>query len=565
MPLYGASLVAVHMGLGGPTGGRTGGALFFISGCGASPGTLLNSERENHMAKQYWVWRQDKMSGPFSNQQLKQMTAAGMISTADMISADQINWQDAGLIKGLFQTEQPGQNLDPASSTEIDSGCGVIRFRCRWCDKPIRSGAEWAGKRFKCPQCGERGKIPRIHRPRSSKNMAQYWLKREDQEAGPFSGQQFEQMVAADMVAATDMISADQTNWRSVEQLKRLSKAKRPVRLIIWAVLSQILGFPSTIIVFVWMHDGVIRWPMLFGGVVVLLLGLSGTNCLRRDADSRRFGYFTGMAYVVLSIVLAVIAAILLASAWSFLPEIQGHMLSIAAVIALICLPYPIITIAVLNSRPVRSYLIEMTKPMERTGPTATFVVIASLLILPLAAYFTYISYDWMAHGRTALATITKVSRSPAGNIVPASRGVPRRHFYSYGAGLSVNLHYKYTISFDEYTATLSRTYTVDAEPWRPVIFPSPSSGNGAFRTYTPSTEVSEKDSANDLRLVFNEPYERPVVGEQLIVAYLAYSPGEVKECSKAYEVLWRLFLAAASYFILVMLFCNRRRIAQDS
>jgi len=373
-------------------------------------------------------------------------------------------------------------------------------------------------------------------------------------------------MVDADMVAATDMISADQTSWWSVEQFKRLSKAKRPVRLIIWAVLSQILGFPSTIIVLVWMHVAGIRWPMLLGGVVALLLGLSGTNCLRRDADSRRFGYFTGMAYVVLSIVLAVIEAILLASAWSLLPEIQGHMLSIVAVIALICLPYPIITIAVLNSRPVRSYLVEMTKPMERTGPTVTFVVIASLLILPLAAYFTYISYDWMAHGRTALATITKVSRSPVGNIVPASEGVPRRDFYSHAAGLSVNLHYKYTISFDGYTAILNRSYTVDAEPWRPARpLPSPSSGNGAFRTYTPSTESSERTSANDLRLVFDEPYDRPVVGEQLIVAYLAYSPEEVKECSKAYEVLWRLLPATASYFILVMLFCNRRRIAQDS
>lgn len=59
------------------------------------------------MANQYWVRHQDKMTGPFSGQQLKQMATAGMILTADMISSDQINWQMAGQVKGLFQMEQP--------------------------------------------------------------------------------------------------------------------------------------------------------------------------------------------------------------------------------------------------------------------------------------------------------------------------------------------------------------------------------------------------------------------------------------------------------------------------
>ena len=43
MPLYGASLVAVHMGLGGPTGGRTGGVPFLgISDYGDPLGILVN-------------------------------------------------------------------------------------------------------------------------------------------------------------------------------------------------------------------------------------------------------------------------------------------------------------------------------------------------------------------------------------------------------------------------------------------------------------------------------------------------------------------------------------------
>ncbi len=55
---------------------------------------------------------------------------------------------------------QPDQKLDPAALTEIDSGCGLIHFRCGCCDKPIKVGEEWAGSRFKCPTCGDTSKIP---------------------------------------------------------------------------------------------------------------------------------------------------------------------------------------------------------------------------------------------------------------------------------------------------------------------------------------------------------------------------------------------------------------------
>ena len=58
------------------------------------------------MAKQYWVKREGKTYGPYTGGKLKQMAAARTISTGDMISTDQINWQDAGLVKGLFQSKQ---------------------------------------------------------------------------------------------------------------------------------------------------------------------------------------------------------------------------------------------------------------------------------------------------------------------------------------------------------------------------------------------------------------------------------------------------------------------------
>ena len=56
---------------------------------------------------QYWLKREDQAAGPFSGQQLKQMAAAGMILTSDMISADQINWKVAGQVEGMFPLEQP--------------------------------------------------------------------------------------------------------------------------------------------------------------------------------------------------------------------------------------------------------------------------------------------------------------------------------------------------------------------------------------------------------------------------------------------------------------------------
>jgi hypothetical protein len=144
---------------------------------GMGRGFLLILNREHQMENQYWIQREGKTSGPFSGQQLKQMAAAGMILTADMISTNQINWQVAGQVKGLFGDRKPtpppvpiaamksstnsqsGRNCNPAVSMETDSGRGTVHFRCQHCDKPIRVEAKWIGKRFKCPSCGYTDKI----------------------------------------------------------------------------------------------------------------------------------------------------------------------------------------------------------------------------------------------------------------------------------------------------------------------------------------------------------------------------------------------------------------------
>ena len=61
------------------------------------------------MPREYWVLHEGEVTGPFSGDQLKQMAAADMILAADMISTDQVNWQVAAQVKGLFQTERPAE------------------------------------------------------------------------------------------------------------------------------------------------------------------------------------------------------------------------------------------------------------------------------------------------------------------------------------------------------------------------------------------------------------------------------------------------------------------------
>ena len=50
----------------------------------------------------------------------------------------------------------------------------------------------------------------------------QYWVRREDNETGPFSGQQIQQMVVANMIATSDLLSTDQINWKVLEGFPEL-------------------------------------------------------------------------------------------------------------------------------------------------------------------------------------------------------------------------------------------------------------------------------------------------------------------------------------------------------
>ncbi len=58
------------------------------------------------MAKQYWVQREGKTSGPFSGEQFAQMAAAEMIFASDMISTDRVQWAIAESFSGVIAQDK---------------------------------------------------------------------------------------------------------------------------------------------------------------------------------------------------------------------------------------------------------------------------------------------------------------------------------------------------------------------------------------------------------------------------------------------------------------------------
>jgi len=83
------------------------------------------------MENQYWIQRGDKTTGPFSDQQFAQMTAAGMIAASDLISTDQVNWTvgesfPSAVAQDKSCSEPSGQDDPvPGHSTEDQSDLGL--------------------------------------------------------------------------------------------------------------------------------------------------------------------------------------------------------------------------------------------------------------------------------------------------------------------------------------------------------------------------------------------------------------------------------------------------------
>ena len=64
------------------------------------------------MASQYWILRNNQTSGPFTSAQIRQMAAAGMLTEADLISDDRVQFKPAGRIAGLFPSRETVEVYD---------------------------------------------------------------------------------------------------------------------------------------------------------------------------------------------------------------------------------------------------------------------------------------------------------------------------------------------------------------------------------------------------------------------------------------------------------------------
>ncbi len=72
------------------------------------------------MSAQYWIRRKERITGPFSADQIRQMASAGMLAEDDMMSDDQVHFKPAGRISGLLlgadQSSAPVQPTVPSES-----------------------------------------------------------------------------------------------------------------------------------------------------------------------------------------------------------------------------------------------------------------------------------------------------------------------------------------------------------------------------------------------------------------------------------------------------------------
>ncbi|HUU22993.1 MAG TPA: GYF domain-containing protein, partial [Phycisphaerae bacterium] len=59
------------------------------------------------MGKQFWTRREGQTWGPFTGEQLKELTEQGRVAPTDLVSLDQKSWTPAKLVRGLFDAGKP--------------------------------------------------------------------------------------------------------------------------------------------------------------------------------------------------------------------------------------------------------------------------------------------------------------------------------------------------------------------------------------------------------------------------------------------------------------------------
>jgi hypothetical protein len=99
----------------------------------------------------WWVRFPEKISGPFSLEQLQRLVANGRITPDHLVSRDRTEWQVASLIAGLvFQSSDTAHVASQGAGISVNCSCG----------NTFSVATTFAGTVRPCPKCGFKCQVP---------------------------------------------------------------------------------------------------------------------------------------------------------------------------------------------------------------------------------------------------------------------------------------------------------------------------------------------------------------------------------------------------------------------
>jgi GYF domain 2 len=99
----------------------------------------------------WWVRFPEKMTGPFSLEQLQKLVANGRVTPNHLVSSDRVEWQPASLVAGLdFQLADTARVASRGAGISVNCNCGNTFSVATTFAKAVRP----------CPKCGSKCRVP---------------------------------------------------------------------------------------------------------------------------------------------------------------------------------------------------------------------------------------------------------------------------------------------------------------------------------------------------------------------------------------------------------------------